>query len=94
MAKAKNIQPNLKTLIYSIEDRPYKIKEFLNYLEVDGYVMKGRNSSNEMVEAIKTIHNNGNYLSPNLAQALKTSPAREIDDYDIHLIKALANGGD
>ncbi len=90
--EVKTIQPAIKTLIYSIEDRPFKIREYLNRLQVDGYVLKGRNSSTELVEAISNIQNNGNYVSPALSYSLNNTRALEIDDYDVSLLKALASG--
>ena len=90
--EVKNIQPSIKTLIYSIEDRPFKIREYLHTLQVDGYVLKGRNSSTELVEAINNIHNNGTYVSPALSYSLNNTRALEVDDYDISLLNALASG--
>lgn len=88
----KAIQPSLKVLIYSIEDRPFKISQFVDYLQADGYVLKGRNSSRELVDAINAIDQKQRYISPHLQRTIKKGPAQEIDDYDLELLKALANG--
>jgi DNA-binding NarL/FixJ family response regulator len=90
--EVKTIQPAIKTLIYSIEDRPFKIREYLNTLHVDGYVLKGSNGSTELVEAINDLQNNGSYVSPALSYTLNNTRALEIDDYDASLLKALARG--
>jgi len=92
VAMVKGLQPGIKTIIYSIEDRPFKIREYLDYLEVDGYVLKGRSSSGELVEAVQTVADNGRYISPALAYALKNLPPLEVDDYDLELIRELGNG--
>jgi DNA-binding NarL/FixJ family response regulator len=92
IAMVKTIQPNIKVLIYSIEDRPFKINQFVDFLKADGYVLKGRNSSSELVDAISAIAQKQRYISPMLQHTIKKGPAVEIDDYDLELIKELANG--
>jgi DNA-binding NarL/FixJ family response regulator len=88
----KSIQPDIQVLIYSIEDRPFKIQQFIDRLDANGYVLKGRNSSRELVDAIYEIRNQKRYISPQIEYSLKKMPALEIDDYDLELIKELANG--
>lgn len=85
-------QPSLKTIIYSIEDRPFKLKEFITDLKVNGYVLKGRNSSREMVEAIKEVAAGTLYVSADIMQSIHTSPTLEIDAFDLKLLKELAEG--
>lgn len=92
IAKVKNMLPSLKVIIYSIEDRAFKINEYLNYLEVDAYVLKGRNSSQDLIKAIRALEQNKTYVSRQLSYKMQSMPALEIDNYDIRLIKALANG--
>ena len=92
LRQARAMQPSLFTIIYSIEDRPHKLREYLQELDVNGYVLKGRDSSLQMIEAIKTIGNNGTYISPELLQALRQVPSLEIDDFDLMLLRELANG--
>jgi DNA-binding NarL/FixJ family response regulator len=92
LRQARALQPTLFTIIYSVEDRPHKLREYLEELDVNGYVLKGRDSSLQMIEAIKTIGQNGTYLSPELSLALKQVPSLEIDDYDLMLLRELGNG--
>jgi DNA-binding NarL/FixJ family response regulator len=88
----RGIQPKIKVLIYSIEDRPFKITQFIDYLGAEGYVLKGRNSSRELVDAINTLGSQQRYISPQLEYSIKKTPALEIDAYDLELLKHLANG--
>jgi DNA-binding NarL/FixJ family response regulator len=88
----KSVQPDIQVLIYSIEDRPFKIQQFIDRLDANGYVLKGRNSSRELVDAVYEIRNQKRYISPQIEYSLKKMPALEIDDYDLELIKELANG--
>lgn len=88
----KSVQPEIKVLIYSIEDRPFKVKHLLDSLGTDGYVLKGRNSSRELVDAIKMISRNSRYITPQLGYSIAKEPALEVDIYDLVLLKELANG--
>lgn len=92
IGEARRRQPDLMTIIYSIEDRPFRIKEFLAGLNVNGYVLKGRDSTQEMIQAIKKIFDGESYVSPNLLQNVHQSPSLEIDNYDILLLKELSEG--
>jgi DNA-binding NarL/FixJ family response regulator len=92
ICEAKALQADLRTIIYSIEDRPHKIREFMEELGVNGYVLKGRESSQEMVEAIEVISNHGSYISPELSRSLSQAPSLEIDEYDLLLLQELGSG--
>ena len=86
------LQPDLKSIIYSIEDRPHKIRGYLESLSVNAYVLKGRESAFQMVEAIQTVHAGECYLSPELSELLQASSSLEIDAYDLLLLKSLSEG--
>ncbi|MCQ0112001.1 response regulator [Zhouia amylolytica] len=86
------LHPPTKIIMYSIEDRPLKIKNFFNEPGIHGYVCKGRESAREINKAIETVYKNEYYLSQSLDYAIKGTPVMEIDDYDIRLINELANG--
>jgi DNA-binding NarL/FixJ family response regulator len=92
VVEIRKLLPEIKTIIYSIEDRPFKIKEFTDLLGVNGYVLKGRESSRELIKAIEVVNNENTYICSQLAYVMHTSPAIEIEEYDLKLIKELANG--
>lgn len=85
-------QPDIKVIIYSIEDRPYKIKSLFEEYNIDAYINKGRESIFELMEAIDTVYKNSTYISPRLHQVLKNDVFQEIEDYDVELIKYLSKG--
>lgn len=85
-------QPDLKTIIYSIEDRPFKVKEFIKDFLIDGYVLKGRNSANEMVEAIKLVYSGKSYISQELLNGMHGTSALELEPFDLQLLHELAAG--
>jgi DNA-binding NarL/FixJ family response regulator len=86
------LQPEVKSIIYSIEDRPFKIQQYLESLKVDAYVLKGRNSRLQMVEAIQAIQEDDRYLSPELSEKLHQTSDLDIDKYDLLLLKSLSEG--
>ncbi|MCO6175362.1 response regulator [Flavobacterium sp. NRK F10] len=90
--KAKEVQPELKTIVYSMEDKSFKIKSLFDNFEVDGYVVKDRKSIPELKEAILKAEKGERYVSPDHASALQDKTVSEIDSYDLQIIRHLASG--
>lgn len=89
----KNIQPEIKTIVFSIEDKSYRIKSLFNDLGINAYVSKGRNSIPQLQKAIHSIyHHDEKILSPELSYALRDKSLLEIEAYDITLLKFLSKG--
>lgn len=84
--------PNLKIIVYSIDDRLQKVRTLVSKFNINGYVCKGRQGLLELAQAIKTIHNNTLYLSPQVANALSHHKDIDIDDFDISLISYISQG--
>lgn len=89
---AKAAFPELKIIAYSVEDRLQKVRRLIKSLKVDAFVCKGRNGLAELKEAIEATGKNKVYLSPQVATALKNNQALNIDDFDVLLLKFLAEG--
>lgn len=91
--KIRELQPEIKIIVYSIEDKSFRIKSLFENSSINGYVLKGRNSITQLKSAIAQIQEtNSIYVSPNLEYIIKDKTAREIDDLDIQLIKQLSIG--
>ena len=88
----KKEQPELTTILFSVEDRIFKIRQFFDELDINAYVHKSRNSLNELIEAINTITQGEKYVSPSLSTALSHKTILEIDSYDIELVRQLSLG--
>lgn len=84
--------PSLKIIVYSVEDRPLKLRKLINTLEVDGFVNKGRNGLKELNDAIVSVSNGNTYVSPTLERILRSQSSLEFDDFDALLIDLLAKG--
>lgn len=89
----KKIQPDIKTIVFSIEDKSFRIKSLFNTLKINAYISKGRNSIPELQNAIQRIYNHEDVkLTVAIAHALRDNSLFEIESYDITLLKSLSNG--
>jgi two-component system, NarL family, captular synthesis response regulator RcsB len=88
----KQLFPAIKIIVFSIEDKSYPIKSLFDKLNIDGYVIKGRNTMQELKKAIETVYKQEKFLSPELAHIQQDKTINEIDDYDIQIIKELSFG--
>ncbi|WP_426064738.1 response regulator [Flavobacterium sp. DSP2-3-1] len=91
--EVKKIQPDIKTIVFSIEDKSYRIKSLFQNIGINAYVLKGRDSIPELKKAIYRIYNNQEIeLSEEVAYAMRDKSLFEIEAYDITLLKSLAKG--
>ncbi|MDI1315784.1 response regulator [Flavobacterium sp.] len=89
----KLLQPNLKIIVYSVEDKSFRVKSLLESGIINGFVHKGRNSIEQLKIAINKTHDDDSiFLSPEMEYILKDKNTREIDEVDIQIIKQLALG--
>jgi DNA-binding NarL/FixJ family response regulator len=88
----KQEYPNLKVIVYSVEDRLQRVRTLIQNYKVDAFVCKGRYGLNELSKAIMEVYNNETYLSPQIQQALSDKTNLEIKDYDIKLLHHLSEG--
>ena len=93
IAQIRQLQPNLKIIVYSVEDKSFTIKSLLEKCKVNAYVHKGRHSMEHLKAAIAAIQSGEQvYLSPNLQYIIQDKTTREIDDYDVKIIQQLSIG--
>lgn len=93
IATIKKVQPDLKIVVFSIEDRSFRVKSLFNDLGINAFVAKGRNSIPELKKAIQSVfNNNSKILSQELSHTLKDKSLIEIEAYDITLLKSLSSG--
>lgn len=93
IAAVKLLFPEIKIIAFSIEDKAYRIKSLFDKYNINGFVMKGRNSIPELKKAIQNAFNTDKkYLPQELNYILQDKTTNEIDNYDIQLIKYLSIG--
>ena len=84
---------DLKIIVFSVEDKSYRIQNLYKNHQINGYVWKNRNAQKELKKAIHTIFSTDDfYISPDLISAIHPKQVVEITDYDIHIIKHLSIG--
>jgi two-component system capsular synthesis response regulator RcsB len=89
----KKVQPDIKTVVFSIEDKSFRIKSLFKNQGINAYVSKGRDSIPELKKAIQRIYNNKEIeLTSEIEYALRDKSLFEIEAYDITLLKSLAKG--
>jgi len=93
ITEVKRVQPTIKIVVYSVENRIGKIKSLYDDLGIDAFVGKDRRDINEIGQAIEQVFEGNTYLSESLQFALRSSENQlELDDYDILLLKLLTKG--
>jgi len=88
----KKIQPELKTIVYTIEDKPAILKTLIEDIEVDALVLKGLKSLNELCAAIEKITKGEKYFTQEVQQIAKNDATTDIDEFDILLLDFLSQG--
>jgi DNA-binding NarL/FixJ family response regulator len=89
----RSLFPEIKIIVFSIEDRTHRIRMLFDELDINGYVLKGRNTMYDLKIAIKKAYNNqSENISAELLQQMQDKVTSEINNYDILLIKNLSMG--
>lgn len=88
----REIHPTIKVIIFSIEDRPSKIKQIVTNYGIDGFIPKGRNSLREVKKAVIQIHQGNSYFPSELNQHIKKEHLLILENYDQEILKRIAIG--
>ncbi|NHM05688.1 response regulator transcription factor [Flavobacterium sp. CYK-4] len=92
ITQVRSIQPNIDVIVYSVEEKSYRIRSLFENLKINGFVNKGRKSIGELKTAIHAVADGKEYLSPELSYILKDKTIHEIDKYDVKIIQLLSKG--
>ncbi|CAM2793790.1 response regulator [Chryseobacterium flavum] len=90
--KAKEIQPNLKVIVFSAEHKTGVIENLFSDYQINGYVRKARNDSKDLKKSIASVYIGENYLSFDLKQDMKKFNSYEFSSFDITLVSLLSKG--
>ena len=88
----KAIQPGIKILVFSAENKAAVIDVLFKELGVNAYVRKARNDAKDLKLGIEAISKNKTYLSAHLKPMVKQKNAYEFSDFDITIISLLSQG--
>lgn len=89
---AKRADENLKTIAFSVEDKPFRIKTLFEKHNVNGFVLKGRRSIEELKIAINNVFNDMEFISSEVSHIRKDKAVNEIDDFDVKVLRYLSEG--
>ncbi|MFC5048429.1 DNA-binding response regulator [Aquimarina hainanensis] len=87
----RKIQPDIKVIVYSQEDRPDKINMLFDVHTIDGYVCKGQQAIKELVDCITGVFQGDTVQPPQLADR-NTNEMIHLDDLDMILLEELSKG--
>lgn len=88
----REVQPDIMILIFSAEHRPATIDLLFKNYQVDAYVRKARNDAKELKAAFDALSKNQQYYPRTLANLVQQSNSYEFTEFDINIIKLLAQG--
>lgn len=92
ISAVRHIQPELKVIVFSAENKPAILDALFNKQQIDGYVRKARNDSKELHNAISHLAQNRQYLPRHIIQLISKKNSHDFSEFDITLISLLANG--
>lgn len=88
----RQTMPQLSIVVYSVEDRPLKLRKLVQDLAVNGFVNKGRNGLKELKQCLTQVAQGQRYVSPHLEGLLRQQSGPEFGDYETLLLDLLSKG--
>jgi len=88
----KSIQPDIKIIVFSGEDKPAIIKSLFEHHHINGYVCKGMYGLSELKKAINQVYLGNTFSCPVSKNALHQKNVTQLNPYEIQLLQLLANG--
>lgn len=92
IAAARQVQPDLKVLVFSAEHRPAIIEGLFNDLGINAFVRKARRDAIELRQAVESIRSGQRHFPVHLRQAIRQKNAHEFSEFDVTIISLLAGG--
>ena len=89
--EVKNIDPKLKIITFSIENKPKIIDDLFKILSIDGFVSKGRHDGKELRNTIKKVFKGEKVIPQEILNSIRNAPL-EITENDELLLTLLAKG--
>ncbi|MCZ4224967.1 response regulator [Pedobacter rhodius] len=87
----KEIQPDIKIIVFSSEGRLSEAQILFENFNIDGFVPKGRGDVQDLKSAIQAIFDNKKYISANLKKILNEK-IYHFEQLDIAILTLLAKG--
>lgn len=94
LQKLKELDADIKTMVFSIEDKPHYIQTLCNDIGVDAYVWKFTHGQKDLQRAIQEVYKGEFYISQQLKGKLHHKDIFEITAFDTQILQLLAQGMD
>ncbi|MBP1166646.1 DNA-binding NarL/FixJ family response regulator [Chryseobacterium sp. PvR013] len=91
ISEAKKVQPELKTIVFSVEKKAKTIDDLYKIYHVDGFVSKARRDGQDLKSAIRKIFNGETVIPQEVLNRMRHISS-EFNVYDMKLIELLAKG--
>jgi DNA-binding NarL/FixJ family response regulator len=83
---------DLPIIVYTQEDHFQTVRILMDELGANAYVCKSRESDKELRNALQKVAAGAQYLSKEVARALIEKHDNEISDYDLYIVRLIAEG--
>lgn len=87
-----NIQPDIKVIVFTVEDKQLIIKSLFEDINVEAYVCKGLDGLKELDKAVQAVSKGQHYTCPKATAALNQKNVLQLDDFEKKLLQLVANG--
>lgn len=87
----KSDDPQIKTIVFSIESRPEIVESLFKTHHINGFVSKGREDIKELKRAIKAVYSGEKYISGNIKESIKKH-SYNFTKFEIILVSLLSQG--
>lgn len=88
----RGVQPDLKIIVFSAENRSHVIGDLFNTLSIDAYVRKARHDAQHLKVALQTVYNHKTYLAPDVKRTIREKNTYEFTNLDIAIVSLLSGG--
>jgi len=88
----RKIQPAIKILVFSAENKPAMIDTLFRDFQIDGYVRKARGDAKELQKALTAINNGEPYTDGFAKAAMPYKKAHEFTSFDTTILSLMAEG--
>lgn len=89
---AREVQPDIRIIVFSAENKPAKIKSLYDELHIDGFVRKARHDIQELKLAFHALSKREPYYPREIAQLIRQCNAYEFTDFDVEILRLLSQG--
>ncbi|GGD20452.1 helix-turn-helix domain-containing protein [Hyunsoonleella pacifica] len=90
--KLRNQNYNIPIVVYSVEERPTVVKKLIDWYDISAYVFKGRNSTKNMVDALKSVKTGKHFISSEVTATFQKNEVFTLEEFDTIILRELSKG--